>query len=115
MHNDSESDVIYPYLSDLGINMYQPTYIRPVSEIRRKIDVKITILGTLPTMSLAEDRPEQVKNMTLDMINDYIVANNESINHLLVSTGGGTPMGARKECIDAVVSAVEQFNMDYDA
>jgi uroporphyrinogen decarboxylase len=115
MHNDSESDVIYPYLSDLGIDMYQPTYTRPVSEIRRKIDDRITILGTLPTMSLAEDRPEQIKKMTLDMINDYIVANNGSIKHLLVSTGGGAPMGAKKECIDAVVSAVELFNGEYDA
>jgi hypothetical protein len=49
------------------------------------------------------------------MINDYIVANNGSIKRLLVSTGGGAPMGAKKECIDAVVSAVELFNGEYDA
>ncbi|HHY81266.1 MAG TPA: uroporphyrinogen decarboxylase [Clostridiales bacterium] len=115
MHNDSESDVIYPYLSDLGIDIYQPTYVRPISEIRKKIDNNITILGTLPTLALAENTPEYMHEATLNMINEYIQSNNGSIKHLLVSTGGGAPMGAKKECIEAVVSAVEQFNRDFDA
>lgn len=43
------------------------------------------------------------------MIRQYVAANG-SHHGLLVSTGGGLPMGARRECIDAVISAVRDFN-----
>ena len=115
MHNDSESDVIYPHLSDLGIHIYQPTFARPISEIRKKIDDGITILGTLRTLSLAEDTPEQIEQATLDMLIEYLQANNGSFKHLLVSTGGGAPMGAKKESLIAILRAVKQFNLSFGA
>ncbi|HZK33954.1 MAG TPA: uroporphyrinogen decarboxylase family protein [Bacillota bacterium] len=110
MHNDSESDVIYPHLADLKIDIYQPTYTRPISEIRQKIDNNITILGTLSAMSLVEDTPEQVRQATSQMIEEYKRANGDSTKRLLVSTGGGAPMGAKGECIKALIDGVRQFN-----
>jgi uroporphyrinogen decarboxylase len=110
MHNDSESDVIYPHLKDLGIDLYQPTYTRPISEIREKIDSSITILGTLSPMALVNDTATKVREATGQMIKEYIRANGGSLKGLLVSTGGGAPMGAKKECILAMIQAVKEFN-----
>ena len=60
-------------------------------------------------MTLLGDDPKAVYEATAQMIRDYI-AQNGSHHGLLVSTGGGLPMGAKKENIDAILSAVRDFN-----
>jgi len=47
----------------INTNMY--ICVRPISEIRKKIDKEITIVGTLPPLSLLDETPEHIYNATL--------------------------------------------------
>ena len=108
-HNDNTSDRCYPYLSEMGVDAFNFTHLVPIAEARRLAGKNPVLMGNVPPMMLADGSPEDVYDVTAGMIRQYVAANG-SHHGLIVSTGGGLPMGARRECIDAVISAVRDFN-----
>lgn len=105
-HNDTDSDVCYPYLGDLGIDLLNPTCKKPIARIRGLVDPRIVILGSLETLMLVNGTAEDVDKATRALIADYASANNGSKKGLIVSTGGGAPMDARADTIRAMQDAV---------
>lgn len=104
-HNDHTNDVCYPYLKDIGIQAINPSYKTDIAGLRRKLGLNVCIIGNIPPMALARDTPERVYELTRETIAAYV---NEqgSVSGLLLSAGGGAPMGARRENIEAMISAV---------
>ena len=103
-HNDSENDVCYPYLEGIGIQAYNPTFKQNIASMRKKLGPNVCIIGNIPPMALARETPEKVAEITRSTIDEY-VQENGSIRGLILSTGGGAPMGAKKENIEAMIAA----------
>jgi len=108
-HNDYTSSCCYPHLEDMGVDVFNFTHQVGIAETRRLAGKKPVLMGNVPPMMLLGDDPKAVYDTTRAMIDEY-VAENGSWKGLLVSTGGGLPMGAKRENIDAMISAVKDFN-----
>ena len=107
-HNDTDSDVSVPWLDELGVDLYNFTHKKNIGDVRRKIGDRVCLLGNVPPMSLVKESPETVYAQTRQVIADYCAANG-SHRGLLVSLGGGVPMGARQDTIDAFLRAVADY------
>lgn len=109
-HNDYTSDSCYPYLEEMGVDVFNFTHQVGIADARGLVGNKPVLMGNVPPMLLLGDNPQEVFDATKNMIDEYIKKNG---NHkgLLVSTGGGLPMGAKRENIEAVISAVRDINM----
>ena len=104
-HNDYTSQSCYPCLSEMGVDAFNFTHQVSIAQARKLAGPGPVLMGNVPPMSLLGDDPQAVYDATAAMIRDY-VAGNGSHRGLIVSTGGGLPMGARKENIDALLCAV---------
>ena len=102
MHNDTDNDVCYPHLKDLHLDIFNPSYKQPIEHIRTLIGDEITILGSINPSLLSDGTEESVALEAEGMIKAYSEANNGDTKRLIVSCGGGTPMGATKKNIAAL-------------
>jgi uroporphyrinogen-III decarboxylase len=82
--------------------------MKDIGGVRKKTGKNVSLLGNIPPMSLARNTPDEVYDMSLACINSYIAANG-STKGLLLSVGGGVPMDATGECINAVVKAAKSI------
>ena len=108
-HNDFTSDSCYPHLEQMGVNAFNFTYKVDIAEARKLAGKNVVLMGNVPPMLLVTETPERVYAETKKIIENYVAANG-SHHGLLLSTGGGLPMGAKKECIDALIQAVKDYN-----
>ncbi|MDR2599085.1 MAG: hypothetical protein LBC73_02290 [Oscillospiraceae bacterium] len=104
-HNDTANDISYTYMQDLNIDLFNFSHENNIANVRKQVGDKITLLGNIPPMSLARNTPEEVYTFAKECVDNYISANG-STKHLLLSIGGGTPMGATRENINALIKAV---------
>ena len=105
-HNDTDNDVCFSYLDDLGVDLFNFTHMKDIGDARRKAGGKVTLLGNIPPMSLALNTPDEVYSLARDCVDRYVSCCGSAAG-LLLSLGGGLPMGAKGECIDAMLSAAK--------
>jgi len=105
-HNDTPNDTSFSYMEDLGANLFNFTHERDIGEVRQRTGENVTLLGNVPPMALAKNTPDEVYEMAKKCVADYTKAAG-STKGLLLSIGGGVPMGAKGECIDALVRATK--------
>ena len=108
-HNDFTSNSCYPHLQEMGVDVFNFTHTQDIVESRKMAGDKVVLMGNVPPMLLVNDTPETVYNTTKDIVTRYIAANG-SHHGLMLSTGGGLPMGAKQENIDALIAAVRDIN-----
>ena len=106
-HNDYDNDVCFPYMHDMGVDLFNFTHGKDIGNVRKAVGNTVTLLGNVPPMSLREKTPEDVYKLTKDVIAGYREANGGDLKGLLLSTGGGAPMGATRENIEAMVRAAK--------
>ena len=109
-HNDAVRTSSYPHLEDMGVDIFNFTHTIDIAEAKKLLGDKVCLLGNMPPMSLAKQTPEEVYKLTQDNISRYIEANNGDFHGLMVSPGGGMPMGAKYETTRALIAAVEDYN-----
>ena len=107
-HNDTDNDVCFPYLDDLGVDLFNFTHLKDIGDTRVKAGGRVTLLGNIPPMSLVRNTPDEVYAMAKSCIDRYISVNGNT-KRLLLSVGGGVPMDAKKECIDALIAAANGY------
>ena len=107
-HNDTDNDVCFSYLDDLDVDLFNFTYGKDIGDVRKLAGGKVTLLGNIPPMALANGTPEEVSVLATQCIERYISVNG-SAKRLLLSLGGGVPMGAKRENIEALVMAAEKY------
>ena len=103
-HNDYTSDSCYPSLAGMGVDVFNLTHEVSISRARSLAGGRTALMGNVPPMLLVDGTPEAVYDAASAVIKDY-VAENGSVAGLILSTGGGLPMGAKKENIDALLAA----------
>jgi len=108
-HNDYTSSSCYPHLDEMGVDVFNFTHQVEIDQTRKLAGRNPVLMGNVPPMLLTGNDPEEVYLSTRGMIRKY-VSENGTHHGLIVSTGGGLPMGARKENIDALISAVRDYN-----
>ena len=104
-HNDSDNDICFPYMADLGVDMFNFTHGKDIGATRGTTGSSVTLLGNVPPMSLRNQTPDEVYKLSTDVITRYSVSNGGSTKGLILSVGGGAPMGATRENIEAMVRA----------
>jgi uroporphyrinogen decarboxylase len=100
-HNDTEGDAYYDCIEDLGVNIFNFTHKRKLSEVRAKVGKKVCLLGNIPPLDvLTQGTPDSVKAAVRQCLQDH----GENAG-LIVSAGGGASPGTPKENIRAMIDA----------
>lgn len=107
-HNDTDNAVCFPYMTDMGVDVFNFTHGKEMDAARRAVGDQITLLGNIPPMSTANQTPDEVYRLAKNVIERYRQGNGGSIRGLLLSLGGGVPMGAKRENIEAIVRASKE-------
>jgi uroporphyrinogen-III decarboxylase len=102
LHNDAPCKVSAPFLTQMGVNLYNPGIDVSLTELRALAGPELTILGNLPPRDvLAAGTPETVEKETRAM-----VASISDRSRIIFSAGGGMPPGVSTANINAFMKAV---------
>jgi len=100
-HNDAAGLVCAPYLSEMGVNLFNFSFQHTLAEMKELTNNAVTLLGNIPTRDvLAAGSPEDVRNSVkaaLDSVEDK--------SRIILSCGGGMPPDVPTENIEAFLSA----------
>jgi len=103
-HNDMDSAVSYPYLKELGVDIFNFTHLQPLSKVRDLVGNQICLMGNIPPLDiLANGKPHEVKESV-----KACVAELHDLRGFLLSAGGGVSPGTPKENIAALITAAHQ-------
>ena len=98
-HNDADFVVSVKHYPDMGVNLFNPGIQMGVNGIKEATGNRLAVLGSIPPRDvLAAGTPEQVKQATLDLLNEL---NNSS--RFILSCAGGMPPGVTTENIRALL------------
>ena len=104
-HNDAQGLISTPFLKEIGINLFNFSFVHSINEIRKLAGPEIALLGNLPPRDvLAAATPEEVKIQTEQMWND--VQDKKSI---IWSCGGGVPQNVPTENMQAFIERIKEL------
>ncbi len=109
-HNDTVRADCYPCIREMGVDLFNFSHATDIGAVSRAVG-EVALLGNVPTMALVNQAPEEVYAAARACIDSYAAVNG-SVRGLLLSTGGGVPMGAKRENIEALVRAAEDYNAE---
>jgi len=102
-HNDAAGLVCAPYLSGIGVNLFNFSSDHSLPQMKELTNNSVTLLGNIPPRDvLAEGTPGQVHSSVkaaLESVTDK--------SRIIMSAGGGMPPNASTDNIEAVLSAVQ--------
>lgn len=105
-HNDAFGLVCAPFLSEMGINLFNFAFDHTINQIKELAGPEVTLIGNLaPRDILAAGNPEEVFTATREMIKNVT-----DIHGIIWSCGGGIPQNVSTENLKAFVSAVNSFS-----
>ncbi len=109
-HNDNFGNnyTTFPYIQDLGVNIFNFSFMADICEARKKLGDKVCILGNIaPRDILAVGTPEQVTAEVKRQLDAY-----GSTAGIIFSAGGGASPGMPKENCRAFLDAVSAWNKE---
>ena len=103
-HNDAEGRVCAPHLADLGVNLFNFSFLHSLKDMKEWTGNKVTLLGNIPPRDvLACGTLEQIHDSVVNELNDL-----EDKTRVIMSCGGGMPDSVTSEQIQAFVRAVHE-------
>lgn len=104
-HNDAQGLVSTPFLSEIGVNMFNFSFEHSINEIRELAGPGIALLGNLPPRDvLMAASPEEVASKTEQMWNE--VTDKKAI---VWSCGGGVPQNVSTENMKAFIDTINRL------
>jgi len=107
-HNDAPGPVCAPYLPEIGINLFNFSYLHTLAEMKKLTNNTVTLLGNIPPRDvLATGTPQQVRSSVkaaLDLV--------EEKGRIVLSCGGGMPPDVPTENIEAFLPAAATKSQD---
>lgn len=101
-HNDAPCKVSSPYLSEIGINLFNMGIQSELREIKTWTGNRVCLMGNIPPMDvLADGTPDEVKAAVDGLMNSL-----DDTSRILFSAGGGMPPGVSTENINAFIDRV---------
>ena len=107
-HNDNFGNkyITFPYISKLGVNIFNFSHLADVAEARRILGEEVCILGSVPGLSvLTNGSASEVRAAALDCLEKY-----GSRRGLILSAGGGASPGMPGENVRAFIAALDEYN-----
>ncbi len=106
LHNDTDNPVSYSHLADLGVNLFNFTHERSLSEVRRLCGDRVCLIGNVsPLRVLCYGTPEDVTRDALARLDDY-----GSKRGLILSPGGGASPGMPAANLNAMIAAARDWS-----
>lgn len=103
-HNDADGRACSPHLADIGINMFNFSFLHSLKEMKQWTNNQIVLVGNIPPRDvLALGTPEQVRQSVREAA-DGIGDN----TRILFSCGGGMPDSVPSENILVFMDAVRE-------
>ncbi|HPY76723.1 MAG TPA: uroporphyrinogen decarboxylase family protein [Anaerohalosphaeraceae bacterium] len=103
-HNDAEGKICAPYLHEIGVNLFNFSFLHTLNEMKQWTGGQVTLLGNIPPRDvLARYTPEQIRQS--------VRAEMEALTdpaRVILSCGGGMPDGVSTENLRAFVEAAGQ-------
>ena len=105
-HNDADNLISTPFLSEVGVNLFNFSFEHSMNEIRELAGPGIALLGNLPPRDiLAALSPERVAGETRKMWNEV-----EDKSRIIWSCGGGMPQNVSTENIQAFINTIKELD-----
>ena len=100
-HNDAGGLVCAPYLSQIGVNIFNFSFQHTLAEMKELTNNAVTLLGNIPTREvLAAGTPDDVRQSVAAAIESV-----DDKSRIILSCGGGMPPDVPTENIEAFLSA----------
>lgn len=104
-HNDAPGLVCAPYLTQIGVNLFNFSYQHTLTEMKQLTQNSVTLLGNIPTRDvLAAGTTEDVYRSVKEAFNSVT-----DKSRIILSCGGGMPPGVPTENIETFLSAVGEY------
>jgi uroporphyrinogen decarboxylase len=104
LHNDMDNPVSYPYLADLGVQIFNFSHKIELSNARQKVGKDVCLMGNIPPLDVLTNGSREE---TLQAAEACLRAHPGA--GLILSAGGGASPGTPGENVAAMVQAVENF------
>ena len=102
-HNDAQGLISTPYLSEMGVNLFNFSFEHSLAEIRELAGPSVALLGNLPPRDvLAAGTPQKVFEETVKMVNSI-----DNKSGIIWSVGGGMPPGVSTQNIRAFLEGLK--------
>lgn len=103
-HNDAQGLISTPYLKEMGVHLFNFSFEHSMKEIRELAGSEIALIGNLPPRDiLAQGTPEQVREETRKMVQDF-----GDKNRVIWSCGGGMPQDVTTENMNAFIETINE-------
>ena len=101
-HNDADGRSCASHLAELGINIFNFSFLHTMEEMKQWTNNKVVLLGNIPPRDvLALGTPQQVQ----ESVKSAFGSLNDK-TRIIASCGGGMPMDVSTENIQAFINAV---------
>jgi uroporphyrinogen-III decarboxylase len=105
LHNDAAGLVSAPYLSEIGVNLFNFSFEHSISEMRQRAGDQVTLLGNIPPRDvLAGGTSEDVEAAVTRS-----VCGVEDFRRIIMSCGGGMPQDVSTENIHAFCQEAQRL------
>jgi uroporphyrinogen-III decarboxylase len=105
-HNDAEGKVCAPFLPDIGVNLFNFSFLHTLEEMKQWTLNQVTLLGNIPPRDvLALGTPADVENSVRESLSGLT-----DTTRLILSCGGGMPDGVSNENLNAFMKAAKERN-----
>lgn len=101
LHNDASGLVSAPYLEQMGVNLFNPSFEHSLHQLKELTGNKVAILGNIPPRDvMAEGSPQDVAVAVKNSVADLT-----DLSRVILSCGGGLPQNVPTENIKAFIDA----------
>ena len=104
LHNDAPSKVSAPYLSEMGVNIFNMGIDISLDELKQLTHNNVALLGNIPPRDvLAGGDTQDVTAAVVELVKSL-----HDTSKVIVSCGGGMPPGVKSENISACIQTVKE-------
>ena len=106
LHNDANGLVCAPYLAEMGVNLFNPSFEHGIGELKELTGNKVAILGNIPPRDvLAGGTPQDVAKAVAES-----VAGLKDMSGVILSCGGGMPQDVPTKNIAALITTANSLS-----
>jgi uroporphyrinogen decarboxylase len=107
LHNDMDNPVSFPYLQELGLNIFNFSHKIPMNKAKQLVGPRVCLMGNVaPLEVLGEGTPDMVLEEASRCLQEH-----PGRKGLILSAGGGVSPGTPGENIAALIQAVQHHRM----
>ncbi len=106
-HNDADGRSCSPHLSDIGVNLFNFSFLHSLEEVKQWTNNEVVLLGNIPPRDvLALGNPEQIRRSVIEASKNVTDS-----SRIIFSCGGGMPDDVSTESIEIFQQAVREIKI----